>query len=357
MPEIGPESPLLRWLTPAYAAGAWLYHGLHDRGWLRSTRLPVPVLSVGNLVVGGTGKTPAVMAMARELSRAGKHVVILTRGYGGNRTGVLRAGIWETGEPAHPAESGDEPLLLSRAVPTVPLVVHPRRSRAALDYLRTGEPVDLFLLDDGFQHRVLARDRNVVLVDGARPFGPGRLLPAGTLREHPRALARADHLLVAVPSSGAAIPPATGKLLDRYAGRVPRTPTWTTLNRVVGLESGGGPASLDRLEVLAVSGIARPERYHVLLEGEGAIVHRKAIFRDHQRFTEAVVSDLEKEAKGLGLTLVTTTKDAVRLEGLVNPDAGWCVVDVRLDVEGGWLAFLQHLHPEVLARKESGTAR
>ena len=251
MPDLDALNPLIaRPASLVYRAVSALHRAGYDRGWRRAERLPVPIVSVGNLEVGGTGKTPAVAALAQAALRAGLRPAILTRGYAGSgRAGVLRNGAWTSGGPnaatspdadaggdaatssrADAADAGDEPLLLSRALPSVPVVVGKRRAENARALLATGEPIDLFLLDDGFQHRALARDRDLVLLDARRPFANGRLLPAGPLREPPGALRRAHHILLTGAAPDEPLDAGVARLLDQAVSgraahaRVDRSP-------------------------------------------------------------------------------------------------------------------------------------
>ncbi len=353
MPDLDALSPLIgRPASLVYRAVSALHRAAYDRGWRRAERLPVQVLSVGNLEVGGTGKTPAVAALAQAALRAELRPAILTRGYGGSgRAGVLRNGAWASGGAGGAAsgsadvhDAGDEPILLSRALPSVPVVVGKRRAENARALLAAGERVDLFLLDDGFQHRALARDGDLVLLDARRPFANGRLLPAGPLREPPAALRRAHHILLtgAAPDE----PPDAGvaRLLDRLAPEAARGRAWIETR---GLSPLGDPCArapaLRGLDVHAVAAIARPERFRESLEREGARVAEWSVFRDHHRFTPAEARSIECAARDAGHVLVTTAKDAVRLAPLLTSGSDWWVLEIALEVEGGWDALLSEL--------------
>jgi tetraacyldisaccharide 4'-kinase len=334
-------------LEPLYALGSGLFHGLHDRGVVSPARLPAPVVSVGNLTVGGTGKTPAVLELCRAARSRGLRPAVLTRGYGGKGRGVLRAGAWPHGR-ATAEEAGDEALLLSRALPQVPVVVGKRRAEEGRALLESGERVDLFVLDDGFQHRRLHRDRDLILLDLVDPLGNGHLLPAGSLRESPRGLGRADHVLVTGGDPGEPVSPRVRDLLGGLGAEPPCTRAWY---RTVGVRplcaEGPGPESLAGRDVVSVAAIARPERFRAQLAREGAAVRQAVTFRDHHRFTRAEIGDLERRARVDGAALVTTAKDAVRLEGQVDPGAGWLVLDVELEVEGGWARLFSRLTPSL----------
>ena len=168
-------------LSTLYGLGAWGRRRLYDRGWRQPKRLPAPVLSLGNLVVGGVGKTPLTAFLAGRFQAAGCRVVILSRGYGGEAPGI---NVVSDGRRIflQPPQAGDEAYLLAQKLPGIPVVTGIDRYQAGLHAWEAFRP-DLFLLDDGFQHFQLDRDLDVVLLDAARPFGNGRLLPRGPLRE------------------------------------------------------------------------------------------------------------------------------------------------------------------------------
>ena len=177
-----------------YGLGAWLRRTLYARGWLRTKKLPAPVVSVGNLTVGGTGKTPVVACLARLWRDRGKRVAILSRGYGGQSRGVT---CISDGRNTYkkPPEVGEEPYWLARTLPGVAVYTGACRYAAGLAAWEEFKP-DLFLLDDGFQHFQLHRDLDLVLLDAASPFGNGRLLPRGPLREPLAVLAAAQGLIL-----------------------------------------------------------------------------------------------------------------------------------------------------------------
>ncbi|MBF9029524.1 tetraacyldisaccharide 4'-kinase [Rhodobacterales bacterium HKCCE3408] len=245
----------------------------------------VPVICVGNLTAGGTGKTPLVMALAGRLP--GVHIV--SRGYGGTLTGPTRV------DPAnHTADqTGDEPLLLAAFAPTWIAADRAAGARAAVEAGATA-----ILLDDGFQNPALAHDLSILAIDAARGFGNGRVIPAGPLRE-PLAtgLARAD---LAV-----AIGPARRGFADRWTHDLPLlTADLTPLP--TGMPITGAP-------VLAFAGIGAPEKFFATLRALGADIRRQVALADHQPLPAALMTRLEAEAKAIGALLVTTEKDAVRL--------------------------------------------
>ncbi|WP_374443381.1 tetraacyldisaccharide 4'-kinase [Stella sp.] len=276
----GPIATLLRPLGALYALGGALRWHL-TQPW----RAPVPVVCVGNLTVGGVGKTPVVLDLARRL--AGRQPHILTRGYGGRLAGPVRV------DPAlHGADDvGDEPLLLARRTP-----VWVARDRAAGARAAVAARARLLLLDDGFQNPALAKDLSLVVVDGETGFGNGLVFPAGPLREPvPRGLARADALVV-MGDDRHGVAAATSLPVLR-ARLVPRMP----LSFVPGAP------------LVAFAGIGRPEKFFRTLRSLGARPAAEHAFPDHHRFREDELLRLEGLAGGLGARLVTTDKDAVRL--------------------------------------------
>ena len=308
------SSPLwLKPLTPFLAAGSMGYRfGLNrDRHRKEGARksLPRPVLSVGNLSVGGTGKTPVVRFLAEAAVSFGLKPAILSRGYGSkSRTPTrveARAKDWRA--------FGDEAVLLSRQLPETPIWVGPDRYDSGCAALEEDASIDLFLLDDGFQHVQLGRDFDLVLVDGKRGLGNGKIIPWGPLREPQGALDRADCIGVIHKSGGESgwAPPSSiaSKTLSLDLGPV----GWNYL----------GEEEIRDLETLprdhpaiAVTGIGSPDSFEDTLREVGLKVESRHDFGDHHEFT---VGDLEPIFSGVGGTsgrIITTLKDAVRMEDL-----------------------------------------
>lgn len=333
---------LLAAATVAYRGALALRSAAYAVGVRRARRLPCRVVAVGNLTVGGTGKTPMVELLARALLARGRRVVILSRGYG-RRSGAP-VGLVSDGRTVFldSRTAGDEPLLLARRLAGVPVVVGRDRYRAGAWALPRFRP-DVFLLDDGFQQRRLRADIDVVCLDARVPWGSRGLLPRGSLREPPAALARA-HLLVVTHADGAADAAHVEAEVRRHAPTAPLVHARFEADAVEDLGSGSAvPAPMLRSRpVLAFAGIAAPERFAATLAGLGIAVRELVTFPDHHPYAPADLAALEDRARRVGAeALVTTEKDAVRLP----PGGGlavWCV-RVRLRLEEGaerWWAAL-----------------
>ncbi|MCP9927405.1 tetraacyldisaccharide 4'-kinase [Cyanobium sp. CH-040] len=314
----------------------WLYglavhvHRLQSRPW----QPPLPVVSVGNLTLGGTGKTPLVIALARELTLRGWRPAVLSRGYGSGRREPLRV------EPQMAAAAvGDEPLELVRALPGVPVWIGSDRVASARRALEAG--ADLLLLDDGLQHWRLARDCDVSVLDGQRRLGNGLLFPAGPLREPPAALARADLLVLT------GMEPEPGAL----AGLPwPAERPWFGIQGRLAL-----PAGLRERPLLAFCGIGLPEKFFAALRQEGCRLVGCEAFPDHHPYARTDVERLLTLARAQqNATLVTTAKDWQRLVPLLEPRERDGVLPVPLALDPGGVARLTDAVLAVLARRGWG---
>jgi tetraacyldisaccharide 4'-kinase len=334
---------LLGAATVGYRAGLALHRTAYAAGLRRTRTLPCGVVTVGNLTVGGTGKTPTVEWLARALGARGRRVVVLSRGYGRRARSPVTVVSDEERVLATVSEAGDEPILLARRLPGVPVVVGGDRHRAGEAALaRFG--ADVLVLDDGFQQQRLHADVAVVCLDAQAPWGHRGLLPRGSLREPPRAIARA-HLLVLTHAAGVTNRAAVEAEVRRHAGGVPIAHATYEPEGAVDARTGAAVplASLRGRPVLAFAGIAAPERFAATLRALGLNLRELAAFPDHHAYRPADLATIESRARATGAAvLVTTEKDAVRL-----PPAGtlpvWAVpVHLRLeDPPGAWWALLE----------------
>ena len=286
---------LLLWpLSLLYAAIVWLKSWLYLRGWLKQKRLDAAVISVGNLTVGGTGKTPMVIWLAERFLAQGKRVAILSRGYRGD------------------GNSSDE-LQLMRQRLGDGVVFGVGKNRYEQGLRLSTQSVDVFILDDGFQHLSLARDADIVMVDASRALRKEWLLPAGRLREPRSALHRADLVVftrteLAKPAVGAiqespqfAIYPSTTKLLGFRKHSL-------NSDRAALIQSLADP-------LLAFCGIGNPEAFWEDLRRWGVNVVATKAFRDHHRFTRQDMNQLQRAAQAASAAaLITTEKDAQNID-------------------------------------------
>jgi tetraacyldisaccharide 4'-kinase len=307
----------------------WLY----DRGLFASFRVPAKVVSVGNITVGGTGKTPLVVTLARFYAGQGQRVAVVSRGYGrkGKDTRVVSDGNKVLSDPD---VTGDEPLLLARHLIGVPILVGADRVAASREAVRLFKST-LILLDDGFQHRRLKRDLDVVTLRREDPFGNGFLLPAGPLRESPKSLKRAD---VAVLTGADGSPDSTdrrriqqlkpGKIIEAYF----RTRNWKRFSD----DESFPTKTFDGKTVFAFSGIGNPKSFEKSLKGTGVKIAGHRVFRDHHRFTAGEWRQIGENAEALGaVAVVTTEKDAVRSRLLWEASVPLYYLTVEIEVAGG----------------------
>jgi len=290
-------------LASIFAAGVHLRNALYDRGRLPQRRLQGPTISVGNLSVGGSGKTPFVLLLGELLKTRGVKFDVLSRGYGRETRGVL---LVEASGSSR--DFGDEPLLIARRL-GLPVVLGEDRYEAGVFAEKKFGP-QFHILDDGFQHRALARDFDIVLVtpDDARD----RLLPAGRLREPVTSLRRADAVVL---SSGASphVFPVAGKLV------------WRVRRGIVAKDVPARP--------VAFCGIARPRSFLLQLRTAGVEPAAEAVYRDHHVYTEKDIRELlrvkaESEAQGF----VTTEKDAINLGGYLSTLEPLAVIPVKMEL-------------------------
>jgi tetraacyldisaccharide 4'-kinase len=291
----------------AYALMQFLRVSLYRAGVLNSRRLPRPVISVGNITVGGTGKTPVSALIARLIMEKGLRVAILSRGYGGSLEGETAVVCDGTHIFLTARECGDEPLLLARTIPGVLVVIGSDRYAAGRLAMKRLNP-DIFLLDDGYQHLRLHRDLNILLLDYTLPFGNGWCMPGGMLREPVSAARRADLVI------------RTRCPVDAHAGAVvPGRPHCCARHLLGGAspQTGGTALPLTALcgrKMLAFAGIAEPGLFFEGLREQGLDLIATLEFPDHAEYGQTEFAKISAAIKGSAAEFVLTTeKDGVKL--------------------------------------------
>jgi tetraacyldisaccharide 4'-kinase len=300
--------------------------GMYQKGWLKQKRLKATVISVGNLTVGGTGKTPMVIWLAEKFLAEGKKVAILSRGYRGSG-----------------GTSDEVELMKFRLQGRVAFGVGKDRF-AEGQRLEAQQPMDIFLLDDGFQHLQLARDLDILLMDASRSMHGERLLPAGRLREPLSAMSRANLVVFtrteAVPGSGEAI-----EKLSQF-------PVFAAATQLLGFRRHGGGIQLQSAQEIgagpffAFCGLGNPEAFFLDLQAWGLPICGRAVFADHYRYAERDILRIKETGAEAGANaFVTTEKDAQNLSGLKFDEAPLyiCVIDLAVGPEGDFRSVLDRL--------------
>ncbi|MBV7558027.1 tetraacyldisaccharide 4'-kinase [Enterobacter sp. ENT02] len=314
------ESPLWRLLLPL----SWLYglvsgaiRLMYRLGLKRAWRAPVPVVVVGNLTAGGNGKTPVVIWLVEQLQKRGIRPGVVSRGYGGKATHYPLLLTADTTT----AEAGDEPVLIYQRT-GVPVAVSPVRSDA-VQALLAGHAVDIIITDDGLQHYALARDKEIVVIDGVRRFGNGWWLPAGPMRERASRLQSVDAVIV---NGGQAKP-----------GEIPMH---LQPGMAVNLLTGERKAVEQLSALVAMAGIGHPPRFFATLEQCGARPEKRVPLADHQALVEGQVDALTVP----GQSLIMTEKDAVKCRAFAKENWWYLPVDAEFSGEQP-----EHLLKELIA--------
>jgi tetraacyldisaccharide 4'-kinase len=294
--------------------------------FLKPDRLPAKVVCVGNLTLGGTGKTPAVIAIAQEAKKTGHNPCILTRGYKGKAREISFVSRGE-GPLMGPIEAGDEAYLMAETLKKVTIIKGGDRFRAGIAAFDNAQLAivnlqapTVFILDDGFQHWKLHRDVDVVLIDATNPFGNERLFPEGIMREPFDALKRA-HIIV-ITKSDMAVPGAVTAVTRKIKQYNPDVPLYTASHSPAGLINASG--DITGLELLrgkrfyVFSGIANPVYFQSSLVKCGAHVVDSKNFKDHRVYTQSDTDKIKSDA--MGLDIITTEKDLVKLRDLDHTD-------------------------------------
>lgn len=301
-------------LTVAYAAVTRLRLAAYEKGLLRITKLNAPVISVGNITTGGTGKTPLVEWVSRMLAREGRRVSILTRGYGRANAGQQVLVSDGLNVLADVQRSGDEPQLLAENLKGIASVIcdsdRAAAGRWAIEHLGT----DACVLDDGFQHLQLARDLNILTIDASNPWGGGHLLPYGRMREPRGGISRADCMVITRTEQADDIAALKTEIRQFTGDR----PVFTSRMHTSGVRElrAKDPGSIDLLPqpAAAFCAVGNPASFFNHLQAEKIDLAHTRAFPDHHVYEQADIDILIDEARSLGaVSLITTAKDAVKL--------------------------------------------
>lgn len=305
------QSPLWRLLLPLsglYGLVSGVIRLSYHLGWCKSWRAPVPVVVVGNLTAGGSGKTPLVIWLLEQLQQQGVQAGVVSRGYGGK---AAHYPLVVTADSLA-AECGDEPLLIFLRT-GAPVAVAPQRAAAVCELLAR-YPLDLIITDDGLQHYALQRDREIVVIDGLRRFGNGWWLPAGPMRERTSRLKQVD----AVITNG-------GQAL------IGEIPMQLHADRVVNLATGTRLALSALTHIVALAGIGHPSRFFHMLENAGVTLEKCIPLADHQTLSPQALSQLLQP----GQHLLMTEKDAVKYRTFASANWWYLPVSAQLPKTAG----------------------
>ena len=325
------------WAAIPYGVVARLRVLLYDLGWFAQGRLPVPVLSVGNLTLGGTGKTPVVIMLADWLLAGGKRVAILSRGY--RRTSTDQYVLVSNGRDllVGPHEAGDEAFLMARRCAKAIVAVGADRYELG-DWLLNRFPIDCLVLDDGFQHRGLYRDVNLLLVDATDAAGLAALVPAGRLREPLRAAARATAIVVTRADAPSQVTEVCRKLKAKLGFMPDPIQAVFRPESLVSVVTGASqPLSWSKGKTaLLCSGVGHAGSFRSLVEGIGIRIVDEVAYADHYAYTSRDVESLSARAAELQAELVVTTeKDACKLAALLQPTDSWWAIRLTTCVIAG----------------------
>jgi len=319
-------------LSLLYGIGVRFGFFLYRIGIFKTRRLGCKVISIGNITVGGSGKTPMAIFLAEKLKEKGKKVVILSRGYKGK---IKDIGVVSDGENLllYPEDAGDEPYLMAAKLKTVPVIVGRDRYTTGLYAIERFKP-DVIILDDGFQHIRLHRDMDILLIDGARGFGNGYLFPLGVLREQLKGLKRAS-LIMIKESNPPLIPPL------KKGVNYPTISFNYKAGAIVNLANSSRLpiAVLKNKKIVALSGIADPKSFKHTLEGLGTSVIKEIAYPDHHDYTDKDIQIIVGEAEGADM-VITTAKDAVKLKSLPIEHLPIYALDIEVDIENLEISLL-----------------
>jgi len=350
--------PFLFAISIVYGGLVKLREALYKKGFLQSKRLPCPVVSIGNITVGGTGKTPMTLYVAELIRRFGYKVAIVSRGYKGKaeKTG----GIVHDGRIIcmEPDQAGDEPFMMAKRLRSVPVIVGKDRFRAGMLAVKEFNP-DVVLLDDGFQHLRLYRDIDLVLLDFSSPFGNGNLLPRGILREPASSLSRADALILT--RSDSAPGSIKANLVDRLMYLSQKRSVYITFHAPYIFKVVKAAGDIEHIDlsksrdwnseiikgrnVFAFSGIARNEDFIHTVESFGCNVSGFAGFSDHHKYSDEDINKILRSAKNAGAEIVCTTeKDYARMGHSKSWPIDLVIIGIEIAFGDDEAAFNSYIH-------------
>ena len=327
-------------LSAIYGAVTRSRLAAYRRGWFSAAKLPAPVISVGNLTTGGTGKTPLVEWVCRSIAHeagAGveraKGICVLTRGYGRENPKmqvVVSDGVRLL---AREQEAGDEPLLLGKNLLGIAAVIANRDRVAAGNWALEKWSSEVFVLDDGFQHLRLARDLDIVTIDATNPWGGASLLPQGRLREPRAGLSRADCVVI-TRADQVENPAAIKAAVKQLVGTIPIFSSRMVTSAIRRLDDESVDSeSLRSKSLVAFCGVGNPESFFNHLRREGYATTFTRAFADHHKYNQSELDALINEAKGHGAAaLITTAKDAIKVSAL-NLELPCYILDIQISID------------------------
>ncbi len=340
MALLEPGQPVRTWLSGAaflYGLIVQLRHWCYRRGWCASARLPCRVVSVGNVTVGGTGKTPVVILLTEWFLSEGRQVAVLSRGY--KRKSGTPYCLVSDGRRllADPSDAGDEPFLIARRCPTAIVAVGADRAAVGRQVLAQ-HPVDCMILDDGFQHLALRRDADLVLLDATDAPGLDAIVPAGRLREPLTGLGRAAALVVTRADSKEDVEAVRSRLKAAHLSSDDVIEVRFMPECLVSVRTGETkPLEWCRgVKTWLVSGIGNSKSFRRSAVSVGVQVAGETAFGDHHRYHEDDVRGVRAEAQAARADIVLTTeKDAGKLQPFLAPDESWWALRIRAEVVRG----------------------
>lgn len=320
-------------LSALYGAAIRARLAAYARGLLPVSKLPRPVISIGNLTAGGTGKTPLVEWISRALASDGKKVCVLTRGY--KRERPKERVLVSDGKSLQASEpyAGDEPFLLAEQLLGIAAVISDVNRHSAGMWAIENLGTDAFVLDDGFQHLQLGRDLNILVIDATDPWGNGELLPAGRLREPRSGASRADCTVITRTNEVTSVETLAAEISDLTSHR----PVFTSRLQVRSLQTLAGGAAVigSARQVTAFCGVGNPGSFFRQLQSAGFDLAHSKRFPDHHRYTQSDIDALCEAATSSGAeVLITTAKDAVKLTTLqISLPCYVLAIEMNLDNE------------------------